>query len=476
LSAASAYDASYATKEAPSFRSKSRAVYVHDLQDSEFYDAQEIDTALEPTYDIDVSVSTLQAYAHQQQARAKTGSGIFGATPSRMAREKWIRLSPEACQIWDQLDDHSKSVILAPVDKCPTNATCTINLHEITAYDYLLANMHSSTDPTSLDPHTEAATPISNPSPPESLDNHSQVLANAAKQTKSTQSPADIRQVLSNTMARPPGTIPQKQEEIVVNGKTYWQVHMHNIYSVSASRSSATQSLVDRGANGGIGGSDVRVIHKTHRSVDVQGINNHQMVNIPIATVGGVINTQRGEVIAILHQYAYTGLGTSIHSPAQLEWYKNDVNDRSIKVGGLQRITTLDGYVIPLNVVQGLPRMAIRPYTDREWEDLPHVILTSELDWDPGQLDLALDDDDNWFDAVSDLPADTFSSLFDEYGDYRHRVEVQATELVDSIEDIIDRCTYAAYSHSTVSDGPTTTPRTVTTKEKDYQALHPLFG
>jgi len=86
----------------------------------------------------------------------------------------------------------------------------------------------------------------------------------------------------------------------------------------------------------------------------VQGIDaNHQMVDIPISTVGAVINTQHGEVIAILHQYAYTGIGTSIHSPAQLAWYKN-VNDKSIKVGGLQCITTWDGYVIPLNIVQGM--------------------------------------------------------------------------------------------------------------------------
>ena len=264
----------------------------------------------------------------------------------------------------------------------------------------------------------------------------------------------------------------------MLNGKTYRQVHLHNIYSVSASQSSATQSLVDHGANGDIDGSDVHVIYKTHCSVDAQGFINHQMVDIPITTVGGVINTQQGKVIAILHQYAYTGLGTSIHSPAQLEWYKNDVNDRSIKVGGLQRITTLEGYVIPLNFVQGLPRMAIRPYTDKEWEDLPHVVLTSELDWDPGQLDLALDDDDNWYDAISDLAADPFTNRFDEYGDYRHRVEVQATEVVDSLDDVIDQCTYAAHQHDTtaVPSEPSTEPRTVTAKERDYQALRPLFG
>ncbi len=47
--------------------------------------------------------------------------------------------------------------------------------------------------------------------------------------------------------------------------------------------------------------------------------------------------------------------------------------------------------------------MTIHPYTDKEWDDLPHVILTSELDWDPGQLDLTLEDDENWYDAISDI-------------------------------------------------------------------------
>ncbi len=119
----------------------------------------------------------------------------------------------------------------------------------------------------------------------------------------------------------------------------------------------------------------------------------------------------------------------SIHSPAQLEWFKNNVNDKSIKVGGLQCITTLEDYVIPLNIVQGLPQMTIHPFSDQEWEDLPHVILTSELDWDPGQLDVALEDDDQWFDAINDLEGDPFTNLYDEFGNYHHCVVVQSTDL-----------------------------------------------
>jgi len=49
--------------------------------------------------------------------------------------------------------------------------------------------------------------------------------------------------------------------------------------------------------------------------------------------------------------YASTGQGKTIHSSAQLEWYKNDVNDKSMKAaGGLQHILNNDGYVIPINM------------------------------------------------------------------------------------------------------------------------------
>ena len=56
-----------------------------------------------------------------------------------------------------------------------------------------------------------------------------------------------------------------------------------------------TGALVDRGTNGGIAGEDVRVINKTGRQADVQGIDNHQIVDIPIVTAGAVINTLHGK-------------------------------------------------------------------------------------------------------------------------------------------------------------------------------------
>jgi hypothetical protein len=80
--------------------------------------------------------------------------------------------------------------------------------------------------------------------------------------------------------------------------------------------------------------------------VDIKGIDNQHVNYIGIGTVGGVVQIHSGPAIAIL-----LGKGASIHSPAQMESYKNDINDKSIHVnGGLQRIKTMEGYMIPLSI------------------------------------------------------------------------------------------------------------------------------
>ena len=48
--------------------------------------------------------------------------------------------------------------------------------------------------------------------------------------------------------------------------------------------------------------------------------------------------------------------------------------------------------------------MSLRPYSDKEWDTLPHVTLTSEVEWDPSVLDLDIDDDKEWYDTISDDP------------------------------------------------------------------------
>ena len=39
-----------------------------------------------------------------------------------------------------------------------------------------------------------------------------------------------------------------------------------------------------------------------------------------------------------------------------------------------------------------LPYLTIHPYTDTEWDLLPHIILTGDVDWKPSVLDHPNDD------------------------------------------------------------------------------------
>jgi hypothetical protein len=48
--------------------------------------------------------------------------------------------------------------------------------------------------------------------------------------------------------------------------------------------------------------------------VDITGIENHQVHDIPLAVVAGVMRTNRGPIVGIFNNYAYIGKGRTIHS------------------------------------------------------------------------------------------------------------------------------------------------------------------
>ena len=108
---------------------------------------------------------------------------------------------------------------------------------------------------------------------------------------------------------------------------------------------------------------------------------------IAIVTAEEAFNTQKGPVVAVFHQYAYTGKGKTILSCAQLEAFKHVVYDKSLKFGGKQKIETIGRYIIPLNIWSGLPYITIQLFTDKEWDKLPHMTLTANVDWDSSIVD-----------------------------------------------------------------------------------------
>ena len=72
------------------------------------------------------------------------------------------------------------------------------------------------------------------------------------------------------------------------------------------------------------------------------------------------------------------GKGHTIHSSGQIEWHKNLVDDKSVKVGAMECNTNLDCYAFPLKCTGGLMYLSIlgKP-TDEELVKYPSVHLTS---------------------------------------------------------------------------------------------------
>ena len=227
--------------------------------------------------------------------------------------------------------------------------------------------------------------------------------------------------------------------------------------------------LVDRGANGGLAGSDMRVIYKTHHKINISGIDNHEVTGLDVVTAATLLNTSLGKVIGIFNEYAYLGKGSSIHSSGQLEWFKTLVDEKSIKVGGTQLITTLDGYSVPLLIRDGLAYATSlgRP-TDQDMDTYPHVFFTSPDEWDPS----VLDHDPPHLDGldpsqVSDQPFG--DPMFDAYGDFNERIIANLNILLDAPPG--DCGSYTATPSVSTVNLHQSSPQ-----EHDWNALCPFFA
>ena len=74
--------------------------------------------------------------------------------------------------------------------------------------------------------------------------------------------------------------------------------------------------LLDRGSNRGVAGGDVHVMYMhPHMKVNIEGIDRHQITDIPLSSVGGVIDSSVRPVIIVLPFYA------TIMYPKQFEYY-----------------------------------------------------------------------------------------------------------------------------------------------------------
>ena len=343
----------------------------------------------------------------------------------QIPKDLWDQL-PQDAKLWyirkDLKDKDNNKGTFKPRSNPPSSTHRAISQHDsmpAPEQRQLVLHQNQSEIERLLNSHS-----LTNIQPSTSTETQSQ---EAQQIEENTLAPHDIRRILSaqRSTSNTASTNVQgsETEDRVIqgsDGKMYLRLNLH--YRISSMKRKNEDSLIDRGANGGFAGSDVRVLEiaDPHQTVDVHGIEDHTVKNLKLGTVAGLVQTQRGSVVCIMHQYAIYGKGKTIHSSPQLEHFGNLVDDKSRKVGGKQRITTLEGYVIPLQFCQGLAYLPMTPPTDKDLDELPHVILTSDGKWDPSILDNEFDLT-NLDDELDELPKENVYGdiRFDPTGNYR---------------------------------------------------------
>jgi hypothetical protein len=139
FSAATTYDSTFTTR--PNQKGNTRQVYNHDSYGNDDYT---IDINASDFNDIDnLCIEINQAFR---------GNNNRNNNP-RLSLQQWQQLTPATQTTWDLLDDAAKHTILDKQSnpkhdnnkpRPPPSGTTSANLHNISAYDYITANLHDS--------------------------------------------------------------------------------------------------------------------------------------------------------------------------------------------------------------------------------------------------------------------------------------------------------------------------------------------
>ena len=169
-------------------------------------------------------------------------------------------------------------------------------------------------------------------------------------------------------------------------------INHHYTHHIAQASQATHGSLVHSGANGGLAGSDVRIPSRSSRRCTLTGIDSHELQGLDVVQCAALVETNHGIVNLIMNEYACYGRGHTIHSSGQIEWFKNSVDDRSVQVGGQQRICIIDGYSMPLTCRSGL--MYLHLLGNPSYKEVPSCASHRTHEWDPSVLDYSYASDD----------------------------------------------------------------------------------
>ena len=227
-------------------------------------------------------------------------------------------------------------------------------------------------------------------------------------------------------------------------------------------------ALVDSGANGGMAGSNTRILATVpHAFVNITGVGGEVLQWLPIIQGASLVHTiDEGPIILIMSQYAHKPDSKSIHSKSQIEHFGGVVHDSSKSTGRQQLGVTHEGYSIPLHVHNGLYYMDMILPTDDDMEQYPHVFISADGPWNPDVVDEEFFFDAT--DAITDIPG------VQQCRDAREALDLfpASTLLVPSLHDpTITQARLASVLHSL-----SFLPQTLRHRLPDLDAHLPNFG
>ena len=348
--------------------------------------------------------------------------------------------------IWETLSESTKQMIIEHNKKVKLNNPTPYPSGSKTKPSPTLGK--STPTPKQVHQHSQDEPTEESPS-----DTSTQTLVNKCL-AESGIDPTDIQNVMSVSHAK----------RDISSHDSSRQIQTHQRY-VFARVNQSNLHLIDRGANGGLAGADMRVIHTTPRKINIVGIDDHELTGLNVVTAAALLDTQKGPIIGVFHEYAHLGKGRSIHAAGQMEWFNCQVDDRSKIVGGAQRLETSEGYVIPLSIESGLVYMhTIRIPTDQDLQNYPHVFFTSPDIWDASVLDHEITP--SLLEDINQHSDDSLlqDSIFDEYGDLHHR----AIQTLNIFCDLPSPPSGEPLTHAYMHDS--------NPAEEDWKSLRPYFG
>ena len=95
-------------------------------------------------------------------------------------------------------------------------------------------------------------------------------------------------------------------------------INHHFTYHIAQASQAQHGSLVDTGTNGGLAGSDVRILSRSSRKCTVTGIDSHELQGLDVVQCAALVETNHGIANLIMNEYACDGKGHTIHSSGQI--------------------------------------------------------------------------------------------------------------------------------------------------------------